>query len=588
MGAVTGKRKATAPPQGPLSGVQVYVGPRLHNRAGKIKIWDRALARLGGSIQAKAGSGFTHVVVEAGSSDVEELSDAEQAGGTPFVVEPKWLEVSLAMQERQPEDQYRVQPKPKEEPASADAPPPRGNVYWDEKEQQWETMPHHGRWLGHWSNELEGADQMELMLQPVYSIERCREKGNDAIFQALKEMTKYEMALDAEGDYDHPAHDKINYRALKYARAAAAVQACNYKIDSSLKPSQIPFCGPAITKQIQALVDTGTCTQLQQFRNDEPVTDSSGDVRAGTEGAATRKMFKALPGVGTRMALHWWQAGFRSYDDMEEACEPGGAFGSTRNNVTISKEAYFSLMHRHELLEDVPPADFQEMKETVLQALRNVAGEGWRLIDVGGAARGLPSHDADFLVTHDSNRPAEGVVKDVAAELVRMGRLWPGLPESAAMHRIQTGRMPGHVDRMKAHFLGDNSAPASNLAADRFDHLFGMYKTAAGATRRLDLIFVPPEELPFATLGWTGSRQFLRFMRGHACGALAMHLNSHRLLAQKDGVAWVVPDEGPPTDRNGQQRWPQGWDENRRVMQESDIFELMFLPYHPGPERNCP
>lgn len=62
----------------------------------------------------------------------------------------------------------------------------------------------------------------------------------------------------------------------------------------------------------------------------------------------------------------------------------------------------------------------------------------------------------------------------------------------------------------------------------------------------------------------------------------------HRLLAQKDGVAWVVPDEGPPTDRNGQQRWPQGWDENRRVMQESDIFELMFLPYHPGPERNCP
>lgn len=72
-------------------------------------------------------------------------------------------------------------------------------------------------------------------------------------------------------------------------------------------------------------------------------------------------------------------------------------------------------------------------------------------------------------------------------------------------------------------------APHSKTARfRRFDHLFGMYKTAAGATRRLDLIFVPPEELPFATLGWTGSRQFLRFMRGHACGALAMHLNSHR------------------------------------------------------------
>lgn len=46
-------------------------------------------------------------------------------------------------------------------------------------------------------------------------------------------------------------------------------------------------------------------------RHDEPVTTSSGEVRAGTDGSRTRAMFKKLPGVGNRMALHWWQKGLR-------------------------------------------------------------------------------------------------------------------------------------------------------------------------------------------------------------------------------------------------------------------------------------
>lgn len=62
----------------------------------------------------------------------------------------------------------------------------------------------------------------------------------------------------------------------------------------------------------------------------------------------------------------------------------------------------------------------------------------------------------------------------------------------------------------------------------RFDHLFGMFKTKEGKARRLDLIFVPPEELGFGTLGWIGGKQFLRFMRAYADSERGMHLNSHR------------------------------------------------------------
>ena len=76
------------------------------------------------------------------------------------------------------------------------------------------------------------------------------------------------------------------------------------------------------------------------------------------------------------------------------------------------------------------------------------------------------------------------------------------------------------------------------LLGCRFDHLFGMYKTKEGKARRLDLIFVPPEELGFGTLGWIGGKQFLRFMRAYSDDECGMHLNSHRCGA----ASWWVLD----------------------------------------------
>jgi DNA polymerase beta thumb len=200
------------------------------------------------------------------------------------------------------------------------------------------------------------------------------------------------------------------------------------------------------------------------------------------------------------------------------------------------------------------------------------------------------------------------VVNAVVDQLLERGQLWTGRGKGGdAMMRVQCGRMPGHVDRIKAHVADKQQAKAprfSNLAADRylymprpgacvwardgaadaaatatgakedcmlasetfafngcsqpvqskahatpeahvdttavqrlmserllgcrFDHLFGMFKTKEGKVRRLDLIFVPPEELGFGTLGWIGGKQFLRFMRAYSDDECGMHLNSHR------------------------------------------------------------
>ena len=43
------------------------------------------------------------------------------------------------------------------------------------------------------------------------------------------------------------------------------------------------------------------------------------------------------------------------------------------------------------------------METATLAALRSVDGPGWRVVRVGGGQRGLPSHDADFVVTHDTD-----------------------------------------------------------------------------------------------------------------------------------------------------------------------------------------
>ena len=48
--------------------------------------------------------------------------------------------------------------------------------------------------------------------------------------------------------------------------------------------------------------------------------------------------------------------------------------------------------------------------------------------------------------------------------------------------------------------------------------------------RRVDLIFTIPAELPFCLLGWTGSRQYMRFLRSHA-DQRGMKLNSHRWVS---------------------------------------------------------
>ncbi len=98
-----------------------------------------------------------------------------------------------------------------------------------------------------------------------------------------------------------------------------------------------------------------------------------------------------------------------------------------------------------------------------------------------------------------------------------VGALHGSIPCAVSVHMksSQTFTAPCHATRSKTY------------CSYRHDHFFGNFRTAAGKIRRIDVIIAPAEEQAFCVLGWTGSRQYLRFLRQHVVD-LGMNLNSHR------------------------------------------------------------
>ncbi len=55
-------------------------------------------------------------------------------------------------------------------------------------------------------------------------------------------------------------------QSLVYSRVAAMVRACQFKIDDTLQPEEIPFCGEATANKIKDIARTGTTSVLEAHR----------------------------------------------------------------------------------------------------------------------------------------------------------------------------------------------------------------------------------------------------------------------------------------------------------------------------------
>ena len=71
-------------------------------------------------------------------------------------------------------------------------------------------------------------------------------------------------------------HDEVRFgllialtvclQSLVYSRVAAVVRACQFKIDDSLQPDEIPFCGQATANKIRDIARDGTTDVLEGHR----------------------------------------------------------------------------------------------------------------------------------------------------------------------------------------------------------------------------------------------------------------------------------------------------------------------------------
>ncbi|KAJ9517900.1 hypothetical protein QJQ45_004185 [Haematococcus lacustris] len=280
----------------------------------------------------------------------------------------------------------------------------------------------------------------------------------------------------------------------------------------------------------------GTCSPSASYDNFQSTQQlnmegdqASGETR-GTQPARRRKHLPSDKHRRTRRRTTSHGSDRDSDARDADAPEPAWDDDASVGVASPTQEALFSVQVRDDLLAPVSELDVQQMREMLGKAIEDVTGQpGWRLEVVGGGRRQVLSHLPAinpfiratpevavhyWLVTHHTTS-TEGVVLPLYRHLVARGLL---VPREQGFCRIQSG-MGDCLRLVKQSALRGDWQESQQM--DRYDHIFGLWITPVdnqGRRRykRMDIILVPVNSWPWALMGWTGSRQYLRFLRDTA------------------------------------------------------------------------
>lgn len=435
-------RAAAAPPTAgggakrqrtePLAGVTIFVPKQgLPHSTQIFKVWSKSVPSLGGAVTQDEGCpAITHVLIPRPAPPAAKsgglggsISSSSFPSSSPTVachrsgwdsvpaclhpgkataptgvayVTPQWLTDCLRLQRRQPEIDYRAPTAEEEEAAAAASAAAAaggggasGAGEWGSDDEGEPAVKDLEAWLGPlWRPECAAMGRVELTLQGDYDVERCRRIGNEPLVQALRELHKCEVALNGQFLTNAQGKQVGNHKALTYAQAAAAVRTCAYKLRSPVLPGQVPWVAGHTASEVTEVLERGTCEKLEGFRRNEVVRDSKRALRPDSAGAAARRLFTKLPGVGAKAARTWWDLGLRTFEEVEAAGAAGQA-GGKPFKLTLMQQ--FSLEHWADLLEGTSSGDVTEMAAALEAALERVSRtRGWQIELVGGSRRKRP------------------------------------------------------------------------------------------------------------------------------------------------------------------------------------------------------
>ncbi|KAJ3353319.1 hypothetical protein GGF32_003128 [Allomyces javanicus] len=314
--------------------------------------------------------------------------------------------------------------------------------------------------------------------------------------------------------HEHSTEETAKFRALQYRKAINALKRFPEKIVKvdQLKKTHLPGIGDKILAKIDQICRTGTCDAASTSAPEwEPVVAE----------------FMKLHGVGPTTAKNWYHQGYRTVDDLRQ----------DRLHL-LNATQHTALKYWGDLNERIPRHEVGQVAKLVQVAAQLLFGPETSVYAMGSFRRGAADcGDIDIILSH------------------------PKPPKMAAspLHAL--------VAQLKSQGLLIDDLTAGHV----HEKYMGICRVAPTArARRIDLLWVPHDELGASLLYFTGSDVFNRSMRLYA-HRKGMSLNQHGLFAN------VIRIKG------------QKLSEGTRIAgaDEADIFEKLGIPYLPPEERNA-
>lgn len=314
---------------------------------------------------------------------------------------------------------------------------------------------------------------------------------------------------------DYYTRTSDHWRTLAYRKAIAALRRQKTKIATKEQAIAIPGIGERLAAKIEEIVCTNRLRRLENT-NLTPETQ-------------LLQLFLGVYGAGFSQASKWIAQGYRSLEDL-------------RTKADLTKNQRIGVERYNDFRQRIPRTEVKEHGEIVRKAVQKVDPD-MQVIIAGSYRRGAAdSGDIDLLITKPdaTMEQIRSMMMDIVVpELFKQGFLRVGLATTS------------RGDGSKWH--GASALPGSNI------------------WRRIDLLFVPGEQIGAALLYFTGNDVFNRSMR---------------LLANKKGMC--LNQRGLYKDIL--------WGQNRVKMNsgcllegrdERRIFEILGVPWRPPEHRIC-
>lgn len=341
-------------------------------------------------------------------------------------------------------------------------------------------------------------------------------RKNDGISKATNPNSRTIEKLDQLAHY----YDRIrdHWRTTAYRKCISALKRQSEHITTRNRAIEIPGIGERLAIKVEEIACTNRLRRL-----DSTLADTNDQLL---------QLFMGIYQVGLPTASRWIAQGHKSLEDLKLKAD-------LTNNQKIGIE------HYHDFLTRIPRSEVGAHAQMVTKACTEV-DPGIQLIVGGSYRRGAADcGDIDCIITKKEASLLNirtTMVDTVIPQLFLEGFLKAGLATSSSTSRDQGSK-----------WHGASALPDSQV------------------WRRIDLLFVPWDEIGAALIYFTGNEIFNRSIRLLA-SKKQMRLNQHGLYGD------VM--RGEKRERITQGKLLEGRSEER-------IFEILGVPWRPPEHRIC-